>query len=175
VPVDPVPLPPLPEVEPPAPAVAPGPLLAEPCPEPEPALEPEPEPEPLAVPPPECAPADPSPPRPPSIKGMTAATVSTVGSVAGDTLVDESIAATVITALRPIGAHPSEVWLHGFAAVCADAKFDMAAAITITLSLSAVFNLNFLGLLMCAPCSVSSPRVHLESQTRCGARMTGWT
>ncbi|GJH18253.1 hypothetical protein CBA19CS22_16945 [Caballeronia novacaledonica] len=167
---------PPPEFVPPAPAVEPGPLLAEPWPEPVPEPDPDAEPEPLELPPPELAPADPSPPRPPWSKGTTADTVSTVGSVDGDTLVDESIAATVITALGPTGTHPSEVWLpQGFPAVCADAKFDMAAAITITLSLIAVFNLNFLGLLMCAPCNVSSPRVHLESQTRCGARMTGCT
>ncbi|WP_061159399.1 hypothetical protein [Caballeronia temeraria] len=80
-------------------------------------------------------------------------------------LVDESIAATFIT----IGAHPSEVWApQGFPVVCADAKFDMAAAITTTLNLIAVFNLNFLGLLMCAPCSVSSPRAGWRVQRDVG-------
>ncbi|WP_162070073.1 MULTISPECIES: hypothetical protein [Burkholderiaceae] len=49
--------------------------------------------------------------------------------------------------------------MQGSAAVCADAKFDTAAAITITLSLIAVFNVNFLGLLMVAPYGLSSPRV----------------
>jgi hypothetical protein len=72
----------------------------------------------------------------------------------------ESAAATVITALRTIGAHPGDVgFVQGSAAVCADAKFDTAAAITITLSLIAVFNVNFLGLLMVAPYGLSSPRV----------------
>jgi hypothetical protein len=152
LPVDPVPLPPPPEFVPPAPAVEPGPLLAEPCPEPVPVPEPLPEPDPLEFPPLEPAPGDPCPPRPPSSKGTTADTVSTVGVVDGATLVDESVAATVITALGPISTHPSEVWLlQGFPAVCADARFDMAAAITITLSLIAVLNLNFLGLLICAP------------------------
>jgi hypothetical protein len=83
-------------------------------------------------------------------------------------LVCESIAATVITALGPIGAHPSDAWLQGLPVVCAEAKLDMAAAITITLSLIAVFNLNFLGLLMCAPCNVSSPRVDGESNAMWG-------
>ncbi|WP_061123028.1 hypothetical protein [Caballeronia catudaia] len=86
--------------------------------------------------------------------------MSTVGSVDADVLVDESVAATVITPLRLTGAHASEVWLlQGIAAVCADAKLAVAAAITIALSLITVFNVFFLGLLMCAPFSLSSPRV----------------
>ena len=84
--------------------------------------------------------------------GAAADTRGAAHRAAGATLVDESVAATVITALGPISTHPSEVWLlQGFPAVCADARFDMAAAITITLSLIAVLNLNFLGLLICAP------------------------
>ncbi|SAK52638.1 hypothetical protein AWB77_01426 [Caballeronia fortuita] len=121
---------------------------------------PVPDPDPLDVLPPERAPADPSLPRPPSSKGTTADTVSTVGSVVGDTRVSESFAATVNATLELSGTQPSDDWFaQGIPVVCALAKFDMAAAITITLSLIAVFNLNFLGLLICAPCSVSSPRV----------------
>ncbi|BBQ01044.1 hypothetical protein BSFA1_61720 (plasmid) [Burkholderia sp. SFA1] len=111
------------------------------------------------MPPPALDPGEPSLPRPPSSKSTTDDCVSTDGSVDGDMPADKSAAATVIAPLRPTGAHPSEDWLlQGIAVVCADAKLAAAAAITIALSLITVFKVFFLGLLMCAPFSLSSSR-----------------